>query len=512
MSEFPTSGWPFSASGSCSGCFVYRMHWPSPYWLALPLARLRRAGPGHEPIRRRSRRAGRAMEFYAKGLARMEDRWAGPGSTGWASWTSITPTPPTSTSSARARSSSGSARRGRAPARRRWPHGCWRPRRPETCHERHEAVDRAAAPARPPGGPGAAGGRRPLGHRSRGAGASGGKPRASFRASACGSPRFLLALARARPRWSAGRSSRPGSLPLIGVLALEGAFAPGWPAGSAACSRPRSTSAAHDLVLLADLLDRLEREPLRIGPAPQAPPVARDARAARLDADPPPGPALAPARHAEEPVLHAVRRRLALADAARHGRSTPGGGRGAGDRRVAPGGGRVRGPLRPGGLRRREPGRPVPRDRDRRGTVSRPRAWAIRSSPRTMRPQRRQSRRPVRALVVSGSNMSGKSTLLALGRRGGRDGPGRRPVRARRLAALSAGRRGDPAHPGLAPGRQVAVLCRDHPRPPASSTFARPAAAPVPVRRALPRHQLARPPHRAPSRCCAGCSSAARSA
>ena len=36
----------------------------------------------HEPLRRRSGRAGRAMDFYAKGLARMEDRWAGTGVSG----------------------------------------------------------------------------------------------------------------------------------------------------------------------------------------------------------------------------------------------------------------------------------------------------------------------------------------------------------------------------------------------------------------------------------------------
>ena len=36
----------------------------------------------HEPLRRRSGRAGRAMDFYAKGLARMDDRWAGTGVSG----------------------------------------------------------------------------------------------------------------------------------------------------------------------------------------------------------------------------------------------------------------------------------------------------------------------------------------------------------------------------------------------------------------------------------------------
>ncbi len=71
----------FSA-GLMLAFFVYRMHWPSALWLILPLTLFVALVVVHEPLRRRSGRAGRAMDFYAKGLARMEDRWAGTGVSG----------------------------------------------------------------------------------------------------------------------------------------------------------------------------------------------------------------------------------------------------------------------------------------------------------------------------------------------------------------------------------------------------------------------------------------------
>ncbi len=70
------------AAGLMLAFFVYRMHWPSAFWLIVPLAVFLALVAVHEPLRRRSGRAGRAMDFYAKGLARMEDRWAGTGVTG----------------------------------------------------------------------------------------------------------------------------------------------------------------------------------------------------------------------------------------------------------------------------------------------------------------------------------------------------------------------------------------------------------------------------------------------
>ena len=71
----------FSA-GLMLAFFVYRMRWPSALWLIVPLVVFVALVVVHEPLRRRSGRAGRAMDFYAKGLARMEDRWAGTGVSG----------------------------------------------------------------------------------------------------------------------------------------------------------------------------------------------------------------------------------------------------------------------------------------------------------------------------------------------------------------------------------------------------------------------------------------------
>ncbi len=62
--------------------FVYRTHWPSALWLIIPIVLFIGLVVVHEPFRRRSGRAGRAMDFYAKGLARLDDRWAGTGVTG----------------------------------------------------------------------------------------------------------------------------------------------------------------------------------------------------------------------------------------------------------------------------------------------------------------------------------------------------------------------------------------------------------------------------------------------
>jgi hypothetical protein len=71
----------FSA-GLMLAFFVYRMHWPSALWLIVPLLAFVALVLVHEPLRRRSRRAGRAMDFYAKGLARMDNRWAATGVSG----------------------------------------------------------------------------------------------------------------------------------------------------------------------------------------------------------------------------------------------------------------------------------------------------------------------------------------------------------------------------------------------------------------------------------------------
>src|SRR5713226_7541 len=56
--------------------------WFSPYWLALPLCVYAALAVLHEYILRARTRAETAAEFYRKGLARIEDRWAGTGQTG----------------------------------------------------------------------------------------------------------------------------------------------------------------------------------------------------------------------------------------------------------------------------------------------------------------------------------------------------------------------------------------------------------------------------------------------
>ena len=90
----------------------------------------------------------------------------------------------------------------------------------------------------------------------------------------------------------------------------------------------------------------------------------------------------------------------------------------------------------------------------------------------------------LRVLVVSGSNMSGKSTLLrALGRqRRCSRWPGRRSS-ADCAAALAALDRRDAEGAGLAPGRHVAVLRRDPPNPAGRGPDARRRAAALPARR-----------------------------
>ena len=54
----------------------------SRWWLALPGAIFVALVFSHEPIRRAGERARRAVDFYAKGLARLEGRWAGQGEKG----------------------------------------------------------------------------------------------------------------------------------------------------------------------------------------------------------------------------------------------------------------------------------------------------------------------------------------------------------------------------------------------------------------------------------------------
>ncbi len=62
--------------------FSLAKDWVSPYWLALPSCAYAALAVLHEYIVRARTRAETAAEFYRKGLARIEDRWAGTGHTG----------------------------------------------------------------------------------------------------------------------------------------------------------------------------------------------------------------------------------------------------------------------------------------------------------------------------------------------------------------------------------------------------------------------------------------------
>ncbi|WP_165245902.1 MutS-related protein [Paludisphaera soli] len=61
---------------------VYLADYPSAWWLGLPVAAFVAILLAHEPIRRRAERSARTIDFYKRGLARMEDRWAGTGVAG----------------------------------------------------------------------------------------------------------------------------------------------------------------------------------------------------------------------------------------------------------------------------------------------------------------------------------------------------------------------------------------------------------------------------------------------
>ena len=57
-------------------------HWFSAAWMAIPVAIFIALAVWHESIVGRLRRAARAMRFYERGMARIEDRWAGSGNQG----------------------------------------------------------------------------------------------------------------------------------------------------------------------------------------------------------------------------------------------------------------------------------------------------------------------------------------------------------------------------------------------------------------------------------------------
>lgn len=65
-----------------AGAFYVKQHALSPWWLLLPLAAFFVLVIVHDRVIRAHRRAEKAAEFYRRGLARIEDRWAGSGESG----------------------------------------------------------------------------------------------------------------------------------------------------------------------------------------------------------------------------------------------------------------------------------------------------------------------------------------------------------------------------------------------------------------------------------------------
>jgi len=64
------------------GFLIFRMQWAGGLWLAISVVAFVALVVVHEPIRRRSHRAARAKEVYGKGLNRLDERWAGTGVSG----------------------------------------------------------------------------------------------------------------------------------------------------------------------------------------------------------------------------------------------------------------------------------------------------------------------------------------------------------------------------------------------------------------------------------------------
>ena len=60
----------------------FRLHWISPWWLAIPIAAFVVVAVYHARVLRTRKNAQRAVEVYQRGLARIEDRWMGGGQQG----------------------------------------------------------------------------------------------------------------------------------------------------------------------------------------------------------------------------------------------------------------------------------------------------------------------------------------------------------------------------------------------------------------------------------------------
>lgn len=247
-------------AGLVLAVWMYAMGWPNPLWLLVPLVPFLALVLVHEPVRRRGRQAARAADFHSRGLGRMEDRWAGAGVPGlnfldldhpYAADLDLFGNGSLFERLCTARTRSGEETL-----------AAWllAPSPPEAIRERHEAVNEL----------------RPrlnlredlelLGSDVRSgidpvALAEWGKSPRVFRAVA---PRIIAAILAvcgfsALIGWAFFDA---GLLPLVSVAAVEGLFA--W----CLARRVKLVLAAldrrgHDLVLLGELLDRLEREPFQ---------------------------------------------------------------------------------------------------------------------------------------------------------------------------------------------------------------------------------------------------------
>ncbi len=68
--------------GAVMTWFVFATNRLGPVWLVFPVLAFLSLVAGHEWVRRAAHRASRAVVFYEKGMARLEDRWAGTGEQG----------------------------------------------------------------------------------------------------------------------------------------------------------------------------------------------------------------------------------------------------------------------------------------------------------------------------------------------------------------------------------------------------------------------------------------------
>jgi hypothetical protein len=68
--------------GLIIACLVFGAGWISPWWLAAPIVVFVVLLVLYDRVNRASKKAARAAAFYERGLARLEDRWSGGGETG----------------------------------------------------------------------------------------------------------------------------------------------------------------------------------------------------------------------------------------------------------------------------------------------------------------------------------------------------------------------------------------------------------------------------------------------